>query len=155
MAAVERCEPDLIVLDVMLPGFDGLEVLRRVRATRSTPVLMLTARSTELDKVLGLELGADDYLTKLFSMRVRDTGVGIAPESLPHIFDRFYQGESTRESDGAGLGLSIVKQLVEIQGGTVAAESAPGEGTTIAFTLEMAAATTRGAASAATTAEHV
>ena len=69
VAAVERGEPDLMVLDVMLPGFDGLEVLRRVRSQRSTPVLMLTARSTELDKVLGLELGADDYLTKPFSMR--------------------------------------------------------------------------------------
>lgn len=69
VAAVERIEPDLIILDVMLPGFDGLEVLRRVRATQSTPILMLTARSTELDKVLGLELGADDYLTKPFSMR--------------------------------------------------------------------------------------
>lgn len=60
---------DLIVLDVMLPGYDGLEVLRRVRAQKATPVLMLTARSTELDKVVGLELGADDYLTKPFSMR--------------------------------------------------------------------------------------
>ncbi|MGH2561203.1 MAG: response regulator transcription factor [Thermomicrobiales bacterium] len=66
---VEREDPDLIVLDVMLPGFDGLEVCRRVRQSRITPILMLTARSTELDKVLGLELGADDYLTKPFSMR--------------------------------------------------------------------------------------
>jgi two-component system, OmpR family, response regulator len=69
VALVEREEPDLIILDVMLPGFDGLEVCRRVRRTRITPILMLTARSTELDKVLGLELGADDYLTKPFSMR--------------------------------------------------------------------------------------
>lgn len=62
-------DPELIVLDVMLPGFDGLEVTRRIRHSRSTPILMLTARSTELDKVVGLELGADDYLTKPFSMR--------------------------------------------------------------------------------------
>jgi DNA-binding response OmpR family regulator len=61
--------PDLIVLDVMLPGFDGLEVTRRIRSTHSTPILMLTARSMEIDKVVGLELGADDYLTKPFSMR--------------------------------------------------------------------------------------
>jgi DNA-binding response OmpR family regulator len=60
---------DVMVLDVMLPGFDGLEVTRRVRARNPVPILMLTARSTELDKVLGLELGADDYLTKPFSMR--------------------------------------------------------------------------------------
>lgn len=66
---VAAWSPDLILLDVMLPGFDGLEVTRRVRAHHATPILMLTARSTELDKVLGLELGADDYLTKPFSMR--------------------------------------------------------------------------------------
>jgi len=62
-------EPDLIVLDLMLPKVDGLEVCRRVRQTRITPILMLTAKATELDKVLGLELGADDYLTKPFSTR--------------------------------------------------------------------------------------
>lgn len=62
-------EPDLIVLDLMLPGVDGLEICRQVRRTKVTPILMLTARSTELDKVLGLELGADDYLTKPFSLR--------------------------------------------------------------------------------------
>lgn len=67
--AVDRFEPDLILLDVMLPGFDGLEVTRRVRVNHATPILMLTARATELDKVVGLELGADDYLTKPFSMR--------------------------------------------------------------------------------------
>ena len=71
-----RVEPDIILLDVMLPGFDGIEVLRRVRQTSSVPILMLTARSTELDKVLGLELGADDYLTKPFSMRELQARVG-------------------------------------------------------------------------------
>ncbi len=62
-------EPDLIILDVMLPSVDGLEICRQVRRSRITPILMLTARSTELDRVLGLQLGADDYLTKPFSMR--------------------------------------------------------------------------------------
>jgi len=61
--------PDLIILDLMLPKIDGIEVCRRVRQQSITPILMLTAKSTELDKVLGLELGADDYLTKPFSMR--------------------------------------------------------------------------------------
>src|SRR3954453_5098187 len=60
---------DLVVLDVMLPKLDGLEVCRRLRATSSVPILMLTARDDELDKVLGLELGADDYMTKPFSIR--------------------------------------------------------------------------------------
>ncbi len=61
--------PDLVILDWMLPRLDGLEVLRRLRQHAATPVLMLTARSEEIDRVLGLETGADDYLTKPFSMR--------------------------------------------------------------------------------------
>ncbi|SNR37191.1 response regulator transcription factor [Actinomadura mexicana] len=62
-------EPHLIVLDVMLPGFDGLEVCRRVQAERPVPVLMLTARDDETDLLVGLGVGADDYVTKPFSMR--------------------------------------------------------------------------------------
>lgn len=61
--------PALVILDWMLPGLDGLEVLRRLRQVAPTPVLMLTARGEETDRVVGLELGADDYLTKPFSMR--------------------------------------------------------------------------------------
>lgn len=61
--------PDLVVLDWMLPGMDGLEVLRRLRQTSAVPVLMLTARAEEVDRVVGLEVGADDYLTKPFGMR--------------------------------------------------------------------------------------
>jgi DNA-binding response OmpR family regulator len=61
--------PDVIVLDLMLPGMDGLEVCRRVRAESDVPILMLTARTEEMDRVVGLEVGADDYLTKPFSMR--------------------------------------------------------------------------------------
>jgi DNA-binding response OmpR family regulator len=60
---------DLIVLDLMLPNVDGFEVCRQVRATSSVPIIMLTARVEEIDKVLGLELGADDYITKPFSVR--------------------------------------------------------------------------------------
>src|SRR5215467_1611198 len=69
---VERArsgEHDLIVLDVMLPGMDGFEILRRVRADSRTPVLMLTARGDDLDRILGLEIGADDYLPKPFNPR--------------------------------------------------------------------------------------
>jgi DNA-binding response OmpR family regulator len=61
--------PDVIVLDVMLPGIDGFEVCRILRREMSVPILMLTARTDEVDKVVGLEVGADDYLTKPFSMR--------------------------------------------------------------------------------------
>ena len=69
LAAVRRDRPDLIVLDLGLPGVDGLDVTRSVRRDSNVPVIMLTARDDELDKLLGLELGADDYLTKPFSPR--------------------------------------------------------------------------------------
>jgi len=67
--AARRLKPDLILLDIMLPGMDGFEVCRILRNEISTPVLMLTARDDEIDRVVGLEVGADDYLTKPFSMR--------------------------------------------------------------------------------------
>ncbi|MBB1157352.1 response regulator transcription factor [Amycolatopsis sp. FU40] len=70
VAAEAATSPDLVVLDVMLPGFDGLEVCRRIQARRPVPVLMLTARADETDLLVGLGVGADDYLTKPFSMRV-------------------------------------------------------------------------------------
>ena len=62
-------KPDLIILDVMLPGMDGFEVCRTLRQEMNVPILMLTARAEEIDRVVGLEVGADDYLTKPFSMR--------------------------------------------------------------------------------------
>lgn len=71
-AAIQRIRdeaPDLVLLDVMLPGLDGFEVCRRIRAHSRVPILMLTARGEEVDRVLGLEIGADDYLTKPFSLR--------------------------------------------------------------------------------------
>jgi DNA-binding response OmpR family regulator len=69
LRTVEREQVDLVVLDLMLPGVDGLEVCKRIRAERNVPIIMLSARGEELDKVLGLELGADDYVTKPFSPR--------------------------------------------------------------------------------------
>src|SRR5688572_6601754 len=67
--AASSVRPDVVLLDVMLPGFDGLEVCRRIQAARPVPVLMLTARDDEADVLVGLGVGADDYLTKPFSMR--------------------------------------------------------------------------------------
>ncbi|WP_125702383.1 response regulator YycF [Lacticaseibacillus daqingensis] len=69
LAKVTDENPDLILLDLMLPKIDGLEVARQVRKARDTPIIMLTAKDSEIDKVLGLELGADDYVTKPFSNR--------------------------------------------------------------------------------------
>jgi len=69
LEAARRLKPDLIILDIMLPELDGFEVARILRKEMSTPILMLTARDDEIDRVVGLEMGADDYLTKPFSMR--------------------------------------------------------------------------------------
>ncbi len=69
LETAQQERPDLIVLDIMLPKMDGLEVCRKVRQEMNTPILMLTARADEVDRVVGLEMGADDYLTKPFSMR--------------------------------------------------------------------------------------
>jgi DNA-binding response OmpR family regulator len=69
LARFEETDFDLVVLDVSMPHIDGLEVCRRLRASSSVPIIMLTAKTEEIDKVLGLELGADDYITKPFSIR--------------------------------------------------------------------------------------
>ena len=69
LGAVREFAPDLVVLDIMLPGLDGLEITRRLRESSELPILLLTARTTEADMVLGFELGADDYLTKPFRPR--------------------------------------------------------------------------------------
>lgn len=71
----EREGADLIILDLMLPGLDGIEVCRRVRARSSVPIVMLTAKDTDIDEILGLEMGADDYITKPFNMRAVVTRV--------------------------------------------------------------------------------
>ena len=70
--AIEKAneeQPDMVLLDIMLPGKDGLEVCREIRKSSEMPIIMLTAKDSEIDKVLGLELGADDYVTKPFSTR--------------------------------------------------------------------------------------
>ena len=84
-------EPDLILLDVMLPGVNGFEVCRRVRETSAVPIIMLTAREGEDDKVEGLELGADDYITKPFDMREVITRV--------HTVLRRYLPSETKKND--------------------------------------------------------
>src|SRR5215472_8193615 len=67
--ALSRITPDLVVLDLMLPGEDGLSICRRLRARGATPILMLTAKNDDIDRIVGLELGADDYLGKPFNPR--------------------------------------------------------------------------------------
>jgi DNA-binding response OmpR family regulator len=69
LKAARQAQPDLILLDLMLPGMDGIEVCRILRQEMNIPILILTARDDEIDRVIGLEIGADDYITKPFSMR--------------------------------------------------------------------------------------
>ena len=101
MALTEN--PDLILLDVMLPGLDGWEVCKKVREHSQVPIIMLTAREDEVDKVLGLELGADDYITKPYSMRElaarvkanlrRSATVPVVKESEPENQDTIISGD--------------------------------------------------------------
>jgi DNA-binding response OmpR family regulator len=69
LAAVGASQPSLIVLDLMLPDIDGIEICRRIRQSSDVPILMLTARDEDVDKIIGLEVGADDYMTKPFNPR--------------------------------------------------------------------------------------
>ena len=69
LAEFERAGPDIVLLDLMLPGMSGTQVCRQIRTASSVPVIMVTAKDEEIDKVLGLELGADDYVTKPYSSR--------------------------------------------------------------------------------------
>lgn len=69
LRAIERAAPNLMILDVMMPGLDGLEVTRQARAKLNVPIIMLTSRAEDVDKIVGLELGADDYVTKPFNPR--------------------------------------------------------------------------------------
>jgi two-component system, OmpR family, response regulator len=104
---------DLVVLDIMLPRVDGLEVCRRLRAESTVPIIMLTARDDELDKVLGLELGADDYITKPFSIREFRSRVRalLRRASTPHLGTR-------REEviDGGDVRIDIPRRTVEVRG---------------------------------------
>jgi DNA-binding response OmpR family regulator len=86
----EEEDVDLVVLDVMLPKLDGLDVCKRLRSRSSVPIIMLTARGEELDKVLGLELGADDYITKPFSIREFRSRVRalLRRAAMPHVRER-------------------------------------------------------------------
>jgi len=103
---------DLVVLDLMLPKLDGLEVCRRLRAQNAVPIIMLTAREDELDKVVGLELGADDYITKPFSIREFRSRVRalLRRASLS-------AGDGGRDRVSVdGLALDLAKRTVELDG---------------------------------------
>ena len=112
---------DLVVLDVMMPRLDGLEVCRRLRAKSTVPIIMLTARAEEVDKVVGLELGADDYITKPFSLREFRSRVKAALRRAS--WQARIQEESAEQEslEIAELRIDFAKRTVKVRGGDVAA----------------------------------
>ena len=104
---------DLVVLDIMLPRVDGLEVCRRLRADSTVPIIMLTARDDELDKVLGLELGADDYITKPFSIREFRSRVRalLRRAATPH-----HAGRREEVIDRGEVVIDLPRRAVEVRG---------------------------------------
>ncbi len=95
---VAEHEPSLIILDVMLPGLDGFDVCRIIRKRSSVPILMLTAREDEVDRVVGLEIGADDYLTKPFSMRELMARVKAMLRRREMLLEEITEGEGAQKS---------------------------------------------------------
>jgi DNA-binding response OmpR family regulator len=93
LAMAREARPDLVILDLMLPGIGGLDVCRALRAESAVPIIMLTARSTEDDKLTGLELGADDYITKPFSPRELVARVRVVLRRLEPPQDRIVAGD--------------------------------------------------------------
>jgi DNA-binding response OmpR family regulator len=121
-SAIERSGADLVVLDVMLPGTDGLELCRWIRSRSELPVIMLTARGEEADRIVGLELGADDYVTKPFSPRelaarvrtvLRRSGPGTAPGRRVDFGDVVLEQE-TREARKAGAELRLTTKEFDL-----------------------------------------
>jgi DNA-binding response OmpR family regulator len=120
--ALARTSPDLVVLDVMLPGTDGLDLCRWIRSTSHLPVIMLTARGEEADRIVGLELGADDYVTKPFSPRelaARVKSVLRRSERNEESADRLEFGDvelerATREVRKAGIDVRLTAREFDL-----------------------------------------
>jgi len=116
LARFDEGSYDLVVLDLMLPKVDGLEVCRRIRARSTVPIIMLTARAEEVDTVVGLELGADDYITKPFSMREFRSRVKAA---LRRADMRPDDGSGDGSLERAGLRMDFAKRAVRVRGADV------------------------------------
>ncbi len=135
---------DLVVLDLMLPKLDGLEVCRRIRARSTVPIIMLTARAEEIDKVVGLEIGADDYITKPFSMREFRSRVKAAlrrAEMQPH--------DPAAGQDGRNGPLEVAGLRIDFDKRAVTVRGEPAQTTFVEFEILAALATAPGASSRA------
>ena len=112
VAAFDRVSPDIVLLDLMLPGVSGTEICKQIRAKSQTPVIMVTARDSEIDKVVGLELGADDYITKPYSAR----------ELIARIRAVLRRGGVVADDDDAAIGvLEVGPVRMDVQRHTVTA----------------------------------
>ena len=136
LKAARTFRPDLIVLDLMLPGMDGIELLSRLRRESDVYVIMLTARTEETDKIIGLSVGADDYVTKPFSPRELVARVKAALRRI-----KTETGSSVREARSV---LSFKPVLIDVGAHTVSVDDIPIELTAIEFDLLHALAENRG-----------
>lgn len=134
LKAARAFKPDLIILDLMLPGIDGIELLSRLRRESDVYVIMLTARSDETDKIVGLSVGADDYVTKPFSPRELAARVKAA-------LRRIKTGSTSSEERSV---LSFKHVLIDVGAHTVSVDDVPVELTSIEFDLLRALAENRG-----------
>jgi two-component system, OmpR family, response regulator RegX3 len=130
--AWERVRPDLIVLDLMLPGMSGTEICRAIRARSDVPIIMLTARDAEVDRVVGLELGADDYVTKPFSTRELVARIKAILRRAPMVDSA---GEET-PVEANGVRVDRVRHEVRVDGESV--ELPPKEFDLLAYLVESA-----------------
>jgi two-component system response regulator RegX3 len=115
LEAVDRTRPDLVLLDLMLPGMSGTEVCRTIRTTSDVPIIMVTARDEEIDRVVGLELGADDYLTKPFSTRELVARIRAVLRRAPTA-DMF---DADAPAEAAGVRVDRVRHEVHVEGDLV------------------------------------
>jgi DNA-binding response OmpR family regulator len=111
----EQVHPDLVVLDLMLPGMDGLEVCRQIQRDRWVPVLMLTARTEEADKVAGFAVGADDYLTKPFSLRE----LVVRVRAILRRMERIGALTTDEPIDRAGLAIDQARRTASVDGADI------------------------------------
>jgi two-component system KDP operon response regulator KdpE len=114
LQAVQRQRPDLVVLDIIMPGLDGLAVLKSLRETSGVPVILLTAKGTDSDKIMGLELGADDYIPKPFN-----------PEELTARVRAVLRRSQSRESPTSGTRLECGNIVIDLARRTVFVEGSP------------------------------
>ena len=114
MKTIAGKSPDIVILDIMLPGKDGLDVLKEVRTEYSVPVIMLTAKGEDADRIVGLELGADDYLPKPFNPRELLARVRAVLRRPPHLDEMEAREDKTKLIKVGGMSLNMAKQTLVV-----------------------------------------